>query len=197
MGASAGRGEVGEGVKGGSAGGGKGAKSETEGGAGSAGDVGAASGAWADRAGGTSGALWGAGWGACRTGVDDDALPSGDHLSKGARLGMEAIMRLGKAKPGDKTLVDALVPFVDVLEEKFNASHAIAEAWRAGAETAQKAADATKELLPRLGRARTHGERSKGHPDAGALTLALCVKIVGEDLARLDAQGDREARAAL
>lgn len=194
--AIAGDGDHGQGMTRGSAAAAKAAKTASQAGAGPSTVLAAAADAWADRAGGTSGALWGAGLRAFSTGLDDNALPSGDHLSKGARLGMEAIMRLGKAKPGDKTLVDALVPFVDVLEEKFNASHAIAEAWRAGAETAQKAADATKELLPRLGRARTHGERSKGHPDAGALSLALCVKIVGEDLARLDAQGDRESRAA-
>lgn len=91
-------------------------------------------------------------------------------------------MELGRAKPGDKTLVDALVPFVETLEEALAAGHGLVESWRIGAEAAHEAAQATRDLLPRMGRAKMHGERSKGHPDAGALSLALCARIVGEDL---------------
>lgn len=139
--------------------------------------------AWADRAGGTSGALWGAGLHAFSSALDDAALTDGAHLVHGARAAMETIMRLGRAKPGDKTLVDALVPFVDTLEARFAEGQPIADAWRAASDVARDAALATKDLLPRMGRAKMHGARSKGNPDAGALSLALCAEVVGTVLA--------------
>ena len=91
-------------------------------------------------------------------------------------------MRLGGAKVGDKTLVDALVPFVRVLHEQVAAGESLNIAWAAAAARATEAADATAQLTPRLGRARPLAERSLGHPDAGAVSLALCARVVGANL---------------
>lgn len=151
-------------------------------GAGAATTLSAAADAWADRAGGTSGALWGEGLRAFSLALDDNTLPSPEQLSRGAKQAMERIMSLGKAKPGDKTLIDALVPFVNVFEQELANHKTLSEAWCLGAQASQVAAEATKDLLPRMGRARTHGEKSKGHPDAGALSLSLCVGVIGQEL---------------
>lgn len=51
----------------------------------------------------------------------------------------------------------------------------------------------TRDLLPRLGRAKMHGARSKGHPDAGALSLALCVETIGDLLANAATRTTPEA----
>lgn len=80
----------------------------------------------------------------------------------------DVVMRLGGAKPGDKTLVDALDPLARFLVAE--AQGDLAAIWERGAETAQREAEATRLLQARCGRSRTHGERSIGHPDAGALT---------------------------
>ena len=89
-------------------------------------------------------------------------------------------MRLGGAKVGDKTLVDAYVPFSDTLNKEIAQGKSLADAWAIAAQTATQSADATAQLTPKLGRARSHTQRSLGHPDAGAISLALCARIVGE-----------------
>lgn len=138
--------------------------------------------AWADRAGGTSGALWGVALRAWGQALGDRDRPSADTVARGAQAAHDAIVRLGGAKPGDKTLVDSLAPFVAVLSERVAAGEPLGVAWFAAAARATQAADATAQLLPKLGRARPLAERSLGHPDAGAVSLALCARVVGANL---------------
>jgi dihydroxyacetone kinase len=138
--------------------------------------------AWGDRAGGASGALWGIGLRAWSETVSDSAAITPAAVAKGARAALEAIVGLGGARVGDKTLVDALDPFVTTLERETAAGRAIAEAWRAAADLAAAAADATAPLTPRLGRARPLANRSIGYPDAGAISLAMVLKVVGKNL---------------
>jgi dihydroxyacetone kinase len=87
-------------------------------------------------------------------------------------------MRLGGAKPGDKTLVDSFVPFVESLERGAGEGAPIAGAWSAAADFCEAAAQATAPLRPRLGRARPLADRSVGHPDAGATSLAMIAKTI-------------------
>ncbi|WP_207099448.1 dihydroxyacetone kinase family protein [Paracoccus shandongensis] len=138
--------------------------------------------AWADRAGGTSGALWGVALRAWGQALGDADKPSPQAVAQGARAAQDAIVRLGGAQVGDKTLVDALVPFVTVLAERVAAGETLGVAWAAAAARATEAADATAQLVPRLGRARPLAERSLGHPDAGAVSLALCARVMGANL---------------
>lgn len=140
--------------------------------------------AWADRAGGTSGALWGVALRAWGQALGDTDVPDAARVAAGARAGIGAVTRLGGARPGDKTLVDAFAPFVDTLQGQVAQGAALATAWEAAASAATAAADATADLTPRLGRARLLAERSIGHPDAGAISLALCARVVAGALAR-------------
>lgn len=140
--------------------------------------------AWADRAGGTSGALWGVALRAWGQALGDTDVPDAARVAAGARAGIDAVTRLGGARPGDKTLVDAFAPFVDTLQGQVAQGAALADAWDAAARAATAAADATADLTPRLGRARPLAERSIGHPDAGAISLALCARVVAGALAR-------------
>lgn len=139
--------------------------------------------AWADRAGGTSGALWGVALRAWGQALGDTDVPDAVRVAAGARAGIDAVTRLGGARPGDKTLVDAFAPFVDTLQGQVAQGAALADAWDAAARAATAAADATADLTPRLGRARPLAERSIGHPDAGAISLALCARVVAGALA--------------
>ena len=140
--------------------------------------------AWADRAGGTSGALWGLALRTWSTELSDDAAISPDAVARGARAGLEAIMRLGRAQVGDKTLVDAFEPFATTLTAAVAKGLTLPAAWAEAAVAAKTAADATAQLAPKMGRARSHTKRSMGHPDAGAVSLALCAKVVATGLAR-------------
>ncbi len=96
--------------------------------------------------------------------------------------GRDAVTTLGRARVGDKTLVDALVPFVETLDAEVKGGARLRDAWSRAAEAATRAADETARLTPRLGRARPLAAKSIGHPDAGAVSLALCARTVGEAL---------------
>jgi dihydroxyacetone kinase len=154
-------------------------------GAGAASVLTAAGEAWASQAGGTSGVLWGAALAAlgARLGDDADVIAPSD-VAAAVRAGLEAITTLGKASVGDKTMLDALVPFVDRLERETAAGAELADAWQQAAADAEQAAQATADLKPKVGRARPLAERSLGTPDAGALSLALCVRTAAAVLAQ-------------
>ena len=93
------------------------------------------------------------------------------------------IQGFGKAEVGDKTLVDALVPFVERLQEqRALTGQPLIEAWQGAAEAATTAAAGTSDLKPRLGRARPHVEASLGTPDPGAVSFALAVSTAGQTL---------------
>ncbi|MDQ7910371.1 dihydroxyacetone kinase family protein [Phytohabitans sp. ZYX-F-186] len=132
--------------------------------------------AWADRAGGTSGALWGVGLEALAGVVGDKAEPDAATLALAVAAATDAIVDAGGAKVGDKTMVDALVPFRDAFEAA--APEGVRGALAAAVPAAERAARATAAMLPRLGRARPHGERSRGTPDPGATSLALVLRAV-------------------
>ncbi|MFI1849634.1 dihydroxyacetone kinase family protein [Streptomyces sp. NPDC020480] len=134
--------------------------------------------AWADRAGGTSGALWGVILRQVGTALGDTERPDAAAVSRGVTAAADGVMRLGKAEVGDKTMVDALVPLAGALGEAVAEGRPLAAAWDAAATAAEAAAKATAELLPRLGRARPHAEKSLGTPDAGAVSLALIARAV-------------------
>ncbi|MEV0774166.1 dihydroxyacetone kinase family protein [Streptomyces sp. NPDC050428] len=138
--------------------------------------------AWSERGGGTSGALWGAALTAFGSalGDDDSPTPDGIRLVLGVRAAVDAVSRLGGATPGDKTLIDAAVPFADQLEATLP-EFGFTAAWTRAARTAHEAAEATSALTARRGRARTHGDRSLGTPDPGAVSLALIVSALAAD----------------
>ncbi|GLW46730.1 dihydroxyacetone kinase subunit L [Streptomyces sp. NBRC 14336] len=92
------------------------------------------------------------------------------QLTAALRTGVEAVMTLGGAAPGDKTMIDALSPAVDALDAGFGAARAAAE----------EGALATVPLQARKGRASYLGERSIGHQDPGATSSALLIAALAE-----------------
>jgi len=139
--------------------------------------------AWSDRGGGTSGALWGVMLRTFGAQLSDTDKITAAAVSTGVTASKDAVMTYGKASVGDKTLVDALVPFADTLEKHLGAGEHLTEAWTAAAEAAAAAAQQTADLMPGLGRARAHGEKSVGTADPGAVSLALIVETVAKRLA--------------
>ncbi|MDQ1130051.1 dihydroxyacetone kinase family protein [Microbacterium sp. SORGH_AS_0888] len=139
--------------------------------------------AWAHRAGGTSGALWGAGLQAVGARLGDVEAPDAATAAEALVAARDVVQDYGKAEVGDKTLVDALVPFVAELRERTAAGERLAVAWGHAATAASTAAADTAALTPRLGRARPHAAKSIGTPDPGAISFALAMTAVGEVLA--------------
>ncbi|KHL04401.1 dihydroxyacetone kinase family protein [Sinomonas humi] len=142
--------------------------------------------AWADKAGGTSGALWGLALRTMGQQIGDAEAPAAGAVAAAVSAAREAVQRTGKAEIGDKTLVDALVPFSETLAALTSERRGLAQAWAEAAAAATSAARATADLLPRLGRARPHMEKSLGTPDPGAVSFALAVTAVGAVLDAYD-----------
>lgn len=160
------------------------AQAPLEAGAGVATVLAAAGDAWASKAGGTSGVLWGQFLRTIGARLGDDAdSASAASVAEAVRAGAEAMQRLGKAQPGDKTMLDALLPFVDELQTSIGAGVPLAQAWGEAAKSATAAAERTADLRPRLGRARPLAEKSLGTPDPGATSLAMCARVVAGVLA--------------
>lgn len=134
--------------------------------------------AWSDHGGGTSGALWGAILQTLGTVLGDTGDVTAEKVAAGVSAAKQAVMDYGKATVGDKTMVDALVPFADTLAERVSAEASLADAWKTAAAAATTAAEQTKDLMPVLGRARSHGDKALGVPDPGAVSLALIVERV-------------------
>ncbi|KTR48095.1 dihydroxyacetone kinase family protein [Curtobacterium oceanosedimentum] len=140
--------------------------------------------AWAASAGGTSGVLWGAALEAFGRALGDDAehVDASDVVAA-AQAFADSIVHLGGASRGDKTLLDALLPFVDELRSRVDDGADTAEAWQAAAGVAVEQAAATADLRPRVGRARPLAEKSVGTPDAGATSMGMVLTRIGEVLA--------------
>ena len=140
--------------------------------------------AWSDIGGGTSGALWGLALGALGQTIGDDQKPDTARVARAVTAATAAITASGGAVIGDKTMVDALIPFRDELTARVDEPLGIA--WAAAAAAATQAAASTAGLVPRRGRARPHAERSLGTPDPGARSFALVVEAVGQSLPSRD-----------
>ncbi|MDR6168167.1 dihydroxyacetone kinase [Microbacterium paludicola] len=134
--------------------------------------------AWADKGGGTSGAIWGEMLLDLGAALGDDDAVDAALLSAGVGRMKDAVMSFGKATVGDKTMIDAIVPFADTLRDRLAQGDDLLDAWATAADAAQAAAEATAQLTARLGRARTHGDRSLGTPDPGAVSFALVTRTV-------------------
>ena len=136
--------------------------------------------AWSEKAGGTSGALWAAALRALGRAIDDETREPRDLVGAGAEAVLATITERGGATVGDKTMVDALDPYVRVLTERLAEGDRIPAALETAARAASDAAAATTALRPALGRARPLAEKSLGHPDAGATSLALIAGTIAE-----------------
>jgi phosphoenolpyruvate---glycerone phosphotransferase subunit DhaL len=120
--------------------------------------------------GGASGPLYGTLLRRTGKALGDAAEVSEEQLAEALRSGVDGVMALGGAAPGDKTMIDALVPAVDALGDGFAAARSAAE----------EGAVATTPLQARKGRASYLGERSIGHQDPGATSSALLIAALEE-----------------
>ncbi|MCP4642542.1 MAG: dihydroxyacetone kinase subunit L [bacterium] len=87
--------------------------------------------------------------------------------------GLAGVRKQTKANPGDKTMIDALVPAVETMRAKADAGVSVLEALDAAAEAAAAGAATTKEMQARFGRAKNIGEKSVGQEDPGAKSTSF------------------------
>ena len=133
------------------------------------------------RIGGTSGPIWGTAFMRAGMVAGDATELDGAAAVAMLRSAVEGIMARGGAELGDKTLLDALVPMTDAIEETLASGASSDEVLDRAAATARAAADATAELVAKRGRAAYTGERSRGSVDAGATAVAVIVEQIAEN----------------
>jgi dihydroxyacetone kinase-like protein len=131
--------------------------------------------------GGASGPLYGTFFLRMAGALDDDGPVPAEAFTRALRAGLDGVMARGRAEPGDKTMVDALVPALDTLERELGSG--LAAALAAASAAADGGRDATVPLQARKGRASYLGERSIGHEDPGAASAALLVAAAARTLA--------------
>jgi phosphoenolpyruvate---glycerone phosphotransferase subunit DhaL len=102
----------------------------------------------------------------------------GDALRLFLTEGTAEVMKRGKAAPGDKTMVDALLPAAEAADAAREDS--LAALLSAASEAARRGVEETKGMVARTGKARSLGERSLGHPDPGALSASLILGAMAE-----------------
>jgi phosphoenolpyruvate---glycerone phosphotransferase subunit DhaL len=128
--------------------------------------------------GGASGPLWGTAFRRAGRSLGNAESFDGAGLLAALDAGVDGVVDLGAAAPGDKTMVDALRPAVDALREGLDAGAALDSALAAAAAAAEEGARATVPMQARKGRASYLGERSIGHQDPGATSAALIMRAL-------------------
>jgi len=100
--------------------------------------------------------------------------------------GLAKLRTISKAEVGDKTMVDALVPAVEALRQAAAGGDGVAGALEKAAAAAQQGAESTKQFQAKFGKARNLKERSLGHQDPGATSIAMLFVGFAEGAASLE-----------
>ncbi|MGP4672787.1 dihydroxyacetone kinase family protein [Agrobacterium salinitolerans] len=107
--------------------------------------------------------------------------PTAQQMAEAFVAAVLAVSELGGAKPGDRTMIDALHPAAATFRDKLAAGASADDAWRSALAAGTAGAEATTSMKPRLGRASYLGERAMGHPDAGAVAVSIWLEAIGND----------------
>ncbi|NUR78014.1 MAG: dihydroxyacetone kinase subunit L [Thermoleophilia bacterium] len=128
--------------------------------------------------GGASGPLWGTALRRAGRSIGDGESFDGAALATALEAALDGVVKLGAARPGDKTMVDALEPAVRALRERVDGGASAADALVAAREAAEDGMHATVPLQASKGRASYLGERSIGHQDPGATSTVFILRAL-------------------
>ena len=133
--------------------------------------------------GGASGPLFGTLFLRMGTSLGDTDSADAGQIAAALRAGLDGVEARGKAQPGDKTMYDALAPAVDALDKAVAEGADLADGLGRASDAAAEGRDATTPMLARKGRASYLGERSVGHQDPGATSVALLLQAATDTVA--------------
>ncbi len=134
-----------------------------------------------DVCGGATGSLWGSGFRAMGKSAKGKTEVDLSDISEMTESFIKGMQKVGGAELGDKTLLDALIPAAESMEKDAASGTAIPSAMKNAGEAAASGAEETKKMKARKGRATYLGERSLGHPDAGAEAINVLFKSVNDN----------------
>lgn len=135
-----------------------------------------------DTIGGSSGALYGTFFLRMAVTARDSHAFDAVALARAVRAGADGVAQRGGVRVGDKTMFDALAPAADALEAGLARGRGRADLLGSAAVAAEAGRDATVPMRARKGRASYLGDRSIGHADAGASSMALIVRAAADTL---------------
>lgn len=136
--------------------------------------------------GGASGAIFGSFFRGGSQAIGDVDQLGLSEFSAFVDAGLALVQKRGKAQPGDKTLVDALYPAATALHAGLTDGLDLEAGITQAAEAARSGAEKTAEMVAKFGRAKFLGERSIGHQDAGATSMALILTAWAAYVAKLN-----------
>ncbi len=132
------------------------------------------------KVGGASGPLYGTLFLRMGSSAGDADTLDAHRFAAALHAGLDGVVARGKAEKDDKTMYDALAPAVETLETEISSGQDLSKALTAAATAAAAGRDATTALQARKGRASYLGERSIGHQDPGATSLALLIETAAQ-----------------
>lgn len=132
--------------------------------------------------GGASGPLYGTFFLRLGTSLTTDGELDATRWAAAMKAGLDGIVARGKASLGDKTLVDCLSAAVEACQKAADAGKSFPEAIAAASKAAEEGRDSTTDMIARRGRASYLGERSRGHLDPGAASMAMLIDSAARTL---------------
>jgi ATP-dependent dihydroxyacetone kinase len=111
----------------------------------------------------------------------DAAAPDRSAWARAFAKAVASVSELGGAKPGDRTMLDALQPAADAFTTALDHGLSLHDAWERAVAAAEQGVKATTSMRPRLGRAAYLGDRALGHPDAGASAVLVWMRAIIEE----------------
>lgn len=143
--------------------------------------------------GGASGPLYGTFFLRMGTAASGRVGLDGEGWASTLEAGVEGVQARGKAVPGDKTMVDALLPASAAFRAAVDRGASMEEAWHSAAVAARAGVRATIPMVARKGRASYLGERSAGHQDPGATSSYLLLEC-GAEVLGAGTRGSQQGR---
>ena len=141
-----------------------------------------------EHCGGASGPIWGSAFRAAGRSAGARTKLTASDFAEMMQAAVKAIQLTGErsfgrgAVPGDKTLIDALVPYADSWTASAASGDSLLSAFKKAAMVAVAGARSTEQIVARMGRAGNIGERSLGYPDAGAHALGVIFTYIADVL---------------
>lgn len=129
--------------------------------------------------GGASGPIWGSAFRAAANSIKDKKELDLTDIAAMFTAAVAGIQKRGGAQPGDKTLLDALIPATHAIKKAAGEEKSIREAFEFAAKSAHEGAEYTKTIVAKRGRATYLGDRSLNHPDPGAVAIDIIFNTLG------------------
>lgn len=135
--------------------------------------------------GGSMGPIYGMLFSDMGVSIIDEETVDEEVFSRMLQAGLDSLQDIVPAQVGDKTLMDALLPAIDVYRQTLDRGGSFASALTQMKKAAAAGRDATKDMVAKLGRASRLGERSRGVIDPGAASCAILLEAMADGIAPL------------